>query len=206
MSTWRTRSGYAARPRDPAVRGCEGRAAAGCHADPWRRPLPGLEPAALGRGRERPRRPMLGGHGGRWTATGVTRLHPQLSKLHPVAARRGRGDRRSAGSARICPYHGVDVESAIPTGGKALLQDFVARHLAAIDGSSAGAGRGMSTLALRSAWRCPCCWVVMQRDRHDADPARGHSRTITDIPMLKLFYAPGSCALASHVALEEVCR
>ena len=24
-----------------------------------------------------------------------------------------------------------------------------------------------------------------------------------EIPMLKLFYAPGSCALAPHIALEE---
>ena len=89
---------------DPVIRqweGERGRAAAGRHADPWRRPLRGLEPAALGRGRGRPRRPMLGRHSDGGQRPEVTCLHAQLSKLHPVGARRGRGDRRSAGSVRV---------------------------------------------------------------------------------------------------------
>ena len=65
------------------------------------------------------------------------------------------------------------------------------------------AGRGMSTLALRSAWRCSLCWAPRQRDRHDADRASvAWLDDLEDSRCSALFFR--SCALASHVALEEV--
>ena len=99
---------HAARSRHPAVGRRDPGAHARRHTGSLRRAFPGRHRAALGPGRGRARRIMLGRHRGGRPRPQVARLHEELPEFHSAVRRRGRRrSRRRSPRSRSTPSTGI---------------------------------------------------------------------------------------------------
>ena len=113
---------------DPCIKPWQGetlRAAAGRDAGPRRRTFPGRRHAALGGGRRRPGRGVLGRHRHGEPGPQVLHLHAQLSEPYPPVGSRacGRSGRRWQ-PFQFDRVYSHFFERVIPSGAKQILQDF----------------------------------------------------------------------------------